>query len=132
MAEQSKFAGALARLKQPAAAEPPLEEPAVQERLATPMPVAVTAGGGKGRPPTGKRSNPEWDRYTVLLRKVTHKRALRRLQDMDTDQDLSELLNEVLTEWLERRVYFHTYGNPEIQTTRRQPGNRLCLFDLSA
>jgi hypothetical protein len=51
---------------------------------------------------------------------------------MDTDQDLSELLNEVLTEWLERRVYFHTYGNPEIQTTRRQPGNRLCLFDLSA
>jgi len=102
MAEQSKFAGALARLKQPAVAEPPPEEPAVQERLATPMPAAVTAGGGKGRPPTGKRSNPEWDRYTVLLRKVTHKRALRRLQDLDTDQDLSELVNELLTEWLER------------------------------
>ena len=79
----------------------------------------------------------------MLLRKVTHKRALRRLQDMDTDQDLSELVNELLTEWLERQAYFHTYGNPEIQTygnteppgltaTRRQPGNRLCLFDLSA
>jgi hypothetical protein len=105
MAEQSKFAGALARLKQPVAEpppEPPPEEPAVQERPATPIPAAVTVGGGKGRPPTGKRSNPEWDRYTVLLRKVTHKRASRRLQDLDTGQDLSELVDELLTEWLER------------------------------
>ena len=115
MAEQSKFAGALARLKQPAVAEPPPEEPAVQERLAPPMPVAVTAGGGKGRPPTGKLGNADGDRYTVLLRKVTHKRALRRLQDLDTDQDLSELVNELLTEWLELQAYFHTYENPEIQ-----------------
>jgi hypothetical protein len=101
MAEQSKFAGALARLKQPAA-EPPPEEPAAQELPVMPIPAAVTAGGGKGRPPTGKRSNPEWNRYTVLLRKVTHKRASRRLQDIDTGQDLSELVDKLLTEWLER------------------------------
>jgi hypothetical protein len=101
MAEQSKFAGALARLKQPAA-EPPPEEPAVQERLPIPVPAAVTTGGGKGRPPTGKRSNPEWSRYTVLLRKVTHKRASRRLQDLDKGQDLSELVDDLLTQWLKR------------------------------
>jgi hypothetical protein len=106
MAEQSKFAGALARLKQPATepppAEPAVQEPVVQERSPTPVPTAATAGGGKGRPATGKRSDPEWNRYTVLLRKVTHKRASRRLEDLDTGQDLSELLDELLTKWLER------------------------------
>lgn len=100
MAEQSKFAGALARLKRPAV-EPPVDETAVQEHPSTPLPAAAT-GGGKGRPPTGKRSDPEWNRYTVLLRKMTHKRAIRRLQDLDTGQDLSELVDELLTEWLER------------------------------
>lgn len=101
MAEQSKFAGALARLKQPAAELPP-EEPAAQERPATSIPITVRTGGGKGRPPTGKRSDPDWDRYTVLMRKATHKRAVRRLQDMDTGQDLSELVDELLAGWLER------------------------------
>jgi hypothetical protein len=90
MAEQSKFAGALARLKQPPA-EPLPEEPAVP-----------SSGGGKGRPPTGKRSDPAWNRYTVLMRKATHKRASRRLEDLDTGQDLSELVDQLLTEWLER------------------------------
>jgi hypothetical protein len=101
MAEQSKFAGALARLKQPAA-EPPPEEPAIPERPSTPPSAAGMTGGGKGRPATGKRSDPEWNRYTVLLRKVTHKQASRRLQDLDTGQDLSELVDELLTEWLAR------------------------------
>jgi hypothetical protein len=108
MPQQSKFAGALARLKQPATELPPeepavqeevVQEPVVQERSATPIPVAT--GGGKGRPATGKRSDPEWNRYTVLLRKVTHKRASRRLEDLDTGQDLSELLDELLTKWLD-------------------------------
>ena len=101
MAEQSKFAGALARLKQPAA-EPLPEEPAIQEREPAPIPIVVTAGGGKGRPATGKRSDPEWNRYTVLMRKETHKRASRRLQDLDSGQDLSELVDQLLAEWLKR------------------------------
>jgi hypothetical protein len=101
MAEQSKFAGALARLKQPPA-EPLPEEPAAQEHPATPTPVVPSSGGGKGRPPTGKRSDPAWNRYTVLMRKATHKRASRRLEDLDTGQDLSELVDQLLTEWLER------------------------------
>lgn len=100
MAEQSKFAGALARLKKPAT-EPLPEESADQERPPTSSPAVVTSGGGKGRPPTGKRSDPEWNRYTVLLRKLTHKRASRHLQDLDTGQDLSELVDQLLTEWLE-------------------------------
>jgi hypothetical protein len=103
MAEQSKFAGALARLKQPTA-ERAAAEPAVMDGPATPSPrqAAVATGSGKGRPATGKRSDPEWNRYTILLRKKTHKQASRRLQDLDTGQDLSELMDQLLTEWLER------------------------------
>jgi hypothetical protein len=101
MAEQSKFAGALARLRQPAA-EPPAGGAAGKERPPAPMRAVVPAGGGKGRPATGKRSDPAWNRYTVLLRKEIHKRASRRLQDLDTGQDLSELMDRLLAEWLER------------------------------
>jgi hypothetical protein len=101
MAEQSKFAGALARLKQPAAELPP-EDAVAEEPAAMSSRTVVTVPGGKGRPATGKRSDPEWNRYTVLLRRVTHKRASRRLQDLDTGQDLSELVDQLLTEWLEQ------------------------------
>ena len=55
----------------------------------------------RGRP-TGKRSNPAWKPHTVLIRKETHKGVSRRLQDIDGGQDLSELVDELLTEWLER------------------------------
>jgi hypothetical protein len=50
----------------------------------------------------GKRSDPAWKPYTVLIRKETHKGVSRRLQDMDDGQDLSELVDELLTEWLRR------------------------------
>jgi len=80
MAEQSKFA-----------AKGPTES------------LPATVAPGTGRPATGKRSNPEWGRYTVLLRKATHKAAARRLQDLETGQDLSELVDELLTNWLEQR-----------------------------
>lgn len=55
----------------------------------------------RGRP-AGKRSDPAWKPYTVLIRKETHKSVSRRLQDMDVGQDLSELVDELLAEWLTR------------------------------
>jgi len=100
MAEQSKFAGALARLKQPAVVPQP--EPPAREHLPVPEPAPSVVGRGKGRPATGKRSDPDWNRYTILLRRRTHRQASRRLQDMETGQDLSELVDELLTEWLAR------------------------------
>ena len=59
----------------------------------------AAAARRRGRP-TGKRSDPAWKPYTVLIRKETHKGVSRRLQDMDVGQDLSELVEELLTEWL--------------------------------
>jgi hypothetical protein len=85
--EQSKFTGVLAKLKQP-----PAEWP--DATIETPM------TRGRGRPP-GKRSDPDYQPTTVLLRKHTKKTATRLLEDSSTGQDLSELIEQLLMEWIQ-------------------------------
>ena len=94
MADQSKPAGVSARRKTPAIVPGRPEKPTMSP------PASGSAAGAKGRPATGKRSDPDWSRYTILLRKMTHKQAVRRLLDLETVQDLSELVDELLTKWL--------------------------------
>jgi hypothetical protein len=86
--EQSKFTGLLAKLKQPPTERPaaPMETPNVR---------------GRGRPP-GKRSDPDYQPTTVILRKHTKKTATRLLEDSNTGQDLSDLIEQLLTEWIRR------------------------------
>ena len=50
-----------------------------------------------GRPP-GKRSNPNFERLTVLVRKQTRKAAERLWEDMEPDKDMSELVQKLLAE----------------------------------
>ena len=91
MAEQpSKFAGALARLKPRQDREAPPELPSVEQ---TPV-------RGRGRPP-GKRSDPDFQPTTLLLRKSTKRAANRILEDLDAGQDLSELTEELLGDWIQ-------------------------------
>ncbi len=85
--EQSKFSGVLAKLKQP-----PVERPA--------MTIEAPTVRGRGRPP-GKRSDPDYQPTTVLLRKHTKKTATRLLEDVNAGQDLSELIEQLLTEWIQ-------------------------------
>ena len=96
MPEESKFSGALAKLKQrsdaPSAAPPSVQPP----REAAPP-------RGKGRPP-GKRSDPDYQPTTVLLRKQTKRTASRLLEDADTGQDLSELIEQLLAEWIRQQA----------------------------
>jgi hypothetical protein len=91
--EQSKFTGALANLKKSSVKEMP-EEPTVV--LETPI------ERGRGRP-RSKSSDPEYQPTTVILRKVTKRRASHLLEDREMGKDLSELIEELLTEWLERQ-----------------------------
>jgi hypothetical protein len=95
MPEESKFSGALAKLKQrpasPSTATPSDRPP----REAAPS-------RGKGRPP-GKRRDPDYQPTTVLLRKQTKKTASRLLEDADTGQDLSELIEQLLAEWIRQQ-----------------------------
>jgi hypothetical protein len=85
---ESKFSGVLAKLKQP---------PVPQESI----PIETSLSRGRGRPP-GKRSDPDFQPTTVLLRKQTKKTATRLLEDQNTGQDLSELIEDLLTEWIQQ------------------------------
>jgi hypothetical protein len=96
MSEQSKFSGALSRLKVRPAPEQDANEPANVPATHTPV-----MERGKGRPP-GKRSDPDYQPTTVLLRKQTKRAANRLLQDADDGQDLSDLIEQLLTEWIKR------------------------------
>jgi hypothetical protein len=95
--EPSKFSGVLAKLK------PRPAEPSATEQPALPAaPLEISPVRGRGRPP-GKRSDPDYQPTTVLLRKHTKKTATRLLEDTNPGQDLSELIEQLLTEWIQQR-----------------------------
>ncbi len=112
MAEKRKFA-ALANLNQQLD-EPEAAEAAEAGPELTPVPLqaapavvagapaAIDQGKGRGRPPTGKRSNPEWKLYSHFLKKKTQRAAVARLQTEDEGRDLSDVLEELLESWLTR------------------------------
>jgi hypothetical protein len=87
------------------AAEP--AQPERQEKVDLPKrrPVArvkePTRHAGPGRPP-GKSSNPEWEQTTVQLKRATKQAARAILLTLD-GQDLSEVLQQLLEEWVKKR-----------------------------
>ena len=94
--EQSKFTGALANLKKTQVKEqvdPSIDQPAVS--------LEPSIERGRGRP-RAKSSDPEYQSTTVILRKVTKRKAAHLLEDREMGKDLSELIEELLTEWLEK------------------------------
>jgi hypothetical protein len=98
MAERRKFA-ALAELhRQPLQAEAPLA--AAESTPASPTIAMVETAKGRGRPATGKRSNPEWKLYSHFLMRKTQRAAVARLQAEDSERDLSDVLQELLEQWL--------------------------------
>ena len=64
-------------------------------------------GGGRtealvktvGRPP-GKRSDPNYKQYSVLLKRQTHRKVSSLLRDRESEQDVSELVEQLLDKWL--------------------------------
>lgn len=56
----------------------------------------------RGRP-AGKRSNPDFEPTTIFLRKTTKKTANRTLEDSGVKQDLSELIESLLQQWISAR-----------------------------
>jgi len=89
---KSKFS-ALAELRQGQQEPSPASGPTMPE----------LAGTGRGRP-AGKRSNPDFQPTTVLLRKSTKRAAIRKLEDAETGQDLSDLIEQLLTNWVEGKA----------------------------
>jgi hypothetical protein len=87
-APKSKYADTLASIRQQAA-EPP----------DAPTPTSAEPVRGKGRPP-GKRSDPAWKLYSHFLKKQTHREATNILRNEENGQDLSDVLEQLLEEWL--------------------------------
>jgi len=92
----TKKFGALADFRQTQVSEPQDDQ---KESTALKVQPALEAGKGRGRP-AGKRSNPDYEATTVLLRKQTKRKASRLLEDIDSKHDLSELIETLLTEWI--------------------------------
>ena len=74
------------------------EEPRAAERAEN----RITALKGPGRPP-GKRSDPEYKQYSVLLKRQTHRQVTAILRDQEDSPDVSELLQQLLEQWLEKQ-----------------------------
>jgi hypothetical protein len=56
---------------------------------------------GPGRPP-GKSSNPEWEQTTIQLKRATKQAARAILLTLD-GQDLSEVLQQLLEQWVKKQ-----------------------------
>lgn len=100
MAEKRKFA-ALAELHRQ---EPEPAALAVEPEL---LPAGPKPEKGRGRPATGKRSNPEYKLYAHYLKKRTHRLVTARMAALHAEEDhqpdLSDLVQELLDEWLARK-----------------------------
>lgn len=89
------------RLFENAEAEPPAAAPekAPRRRVEKPPP---TTGKTLGRPP-GKRSDPAWKQFSVLLKRDTQREAAAILRAKDEGLDLSGLVQSLLESWIKRQ-----------------------------
>lgn len=79
------------------------------ERKDAAEPASVTgqgdAGGNKKRRgrPSGKRTDPNYVGFTTYIRKETHRSVKRALFDDPDERELSELVEDLLTDWLKTK-----------------------------
>lgn len=70
-----------------------------QKAKATPEPAPETNPKPRQRKATGKRSNPNYIQVGAYIPIELNKQVKRRL--VDTDQDFSELVAELLDQWVQ-------------------------------
>jgi hypothetical protein len=97
MAEQkpkpeSKFAGIFQQATPAAEAGEGAARPEIARPAAKPL----------GRPP-GKRSDPAWKQFSVLLKRETQREAANILRAKDEGLDLSGLVQNLLDGWIKRQ-----------------------------
>jgi hypothetical protein len=91
---RSKFAGVFDARKQ--------EEASEEEVAGTgSAPIAIDAPAKPRGRPAGKRSSSEYTQTTAYIRQETHKNVKRAL--LDDPRDFSELVEDLLRQWLDSR-----------------------------
>jgi hypothetical protein len=103
----SKFRGLLdtARGREPESQSP--EEAVTKQSAAKNQPVAKPEPQPKGGRPKGKRSHPDYEQITAYIRKDTHtavKIALLEDGQKGEKHEFSELIQELLEQWLQSRI----------------------------
>lgn len=88
-------------------APPPAPRPAPVKRSRA-LAVIKPAPAPEEAPPgtktrVGKRKDPDYDQVTAYVRKETHRRAKIALLEQPDKQEFSELVEQLLTQWLEQR-----------------------------
>ena len=70
----------------------------------TTKPTKTTPAAAKiGRPPTGKRSNPDYRQVSAWVRRDTYKRVTDRLYIKEDRREFSDLVQTLLEAWLKQR-----------------------------
>lgn len=98
--KRGKFA-ALADLNKPEAEVIEPEAPIVEINAAPAKAKDASVGRGRGRPISGKRSNPEYRLSSHYLKRKTQRAAIAKLMAEDDGRDLSDVLQELLERWVE-------------------------------
>jgi hypothetical protein len=100
MAETSKFDRLFENKARPAAPETAPDKDEPRRRVEKqPEPIARPLG----RPP-GKRSDPAWKQFSVLLKRETQREAAAILKAKHEGQDLSGLVQTLLESWVKRQT----------------------------
>ena len=55
----------------------------------------------RGRPPGGKRNNPEYEQVGAYIPKALYKRVRIRLLEMEPEGEFSDLVEQLLTNWVQ-------------------------------
>ena len=99
---ESKFDRIFDKATPPAAepASPPAAE--VEKRPIRQRTPTAAAARPLGRPP-GKRSDPAWKQFSVLLKRDTQREAAAILKAKDVGQDLSGLVQSLLERWIKQQ-----------------------------
>jgi hypothetical protein len=99
---ESKFDRIFENATPPASAPeaPKPEKRVTRQRIE--KPAAAPTGRPLGRPP-GKRSDPAWKQFSVLLKRETQREAAAILKAKDEGQDLSGLVQSLLDRWLKQQ-----------------------------
>lgn len=99
---RSKFSSMLdaaSEVKQP---EAPISEPATAPRHSLNT-HSDAVPGQRGRPRTGKRSDPDYEQTTAYVRRDTYRDIKIALLQEDQARDYSDLVEELLEQWLRSR-----------------------------
>jgi hypothetical protein len=96
---QSKFDRIFETRATPAA---PPEITSHERHQEEPPPVPLRPVRSVGRPP-GKRSDPAWKQFSVLLKKETQRQAANILREQHEGLDFSGLVQNLVESWIKKQ-----------------------------